>query len=131
MRVLFCKFCEYVTQLGNGRQCLIGIFENVATDRFPFEHPPFYLAVQLEFDADEGNTEFQVRADLIDEDGKVHFRLLGQERVYQDPLGGPTKLVIVFVINSLVIEHPGMYRLDLWGNEKLLCEERLPIILGL
>jgi len=130
MRVLFCKFCEYVTQLGNGRQCLIGIFENIVADQFPFEHPSFFLAVQLEFDPYEGDSEFQVRADLIDEDGKVLFRLLGQERIFRDPSGGPTKMVIVFGINSLVFDRPGMYRLDLWGNEKLLCEERMPVIAG-
>ena len=88
MRLLLSKFCEYATQLQNGRHTMVGIFDNIVVPEFPVDHPPFFLCLQFEFDPNEGDQEMTVLAVLIDEDGKQMMDVTAQGKVPRDPRGG-------------------------------------------
>ncbi len=53
MRVLLCKFCEYVCKLENGRHNLVGVFDDIRSPSFPIDHPAFFLTYQLVFDRED------------------------------------------------------------------------------
>ncbi len=128
MRLLFCKACEYATQLENGRHCLIGMFENISCPYFPVTHPPFFLCLQVEFELLDLVEKFDITAHLIDEDGQpvADFSAAGEVPPYQ---GGVTRLHMVFHIMPIEFQKPGDYRIDVTLNDKKIGEERLPVIL--
>lgn len=130
MNLLLCKFCEYSTQLHSGRHSMIGMFENIVLPFFPFEHPPCFLCIQFEFDPDEAETNLDVEAVLIDEDGRSLMNLAASGTVPRDTQGGPTRLFIQFVVPPIRFERPGMYRVDILANGSKMGEERLPVLKG-
>lgn len=128
MRLLLSKFCEYATQLQNGRHTMVGIFDNIVVPEFPVDHPPFFLCLQMEFDANEADEEMAVVAVLIDEDGKQLMDVMASGKVPRDPHGGATRLFIQFLMPPMRLERPGDYRLDVLYNQQKIGEERLPVI---
>lgn len=128
MRLLLSKFCEYATQLQNGRHTMVGIFDNIVVPKFPVDHPPFFLCIQMEFDPNEGNQDMTVVAVLIDEDGKQIMDVTASGKVPRDPRGGSTRLFIQFLMPPMRFEKPGDYRLDVLFNDQKVGEERLPVI---
>src|ERR1044072_6774522 len=74
MRVLLCKFCEYVCKLENGRHNLVGVFDDARAPAFPVAHPAFFLTFQLEFDREEMGNKLEVSARVLDPDNKELLR---------------------------------------------------------
>lgn len=130
MRLLLSKFCEYATQLQNGRHTMVGIFDNIVVPEFPIDHPPFYLCIQLEFDPNEGEKDMEVLAILIDEDGDQLMDVTASGKVPRDPNGGATRLFIQFLMPPIRFERAGDYRLDVMFDKVKIGEERLPVILA-
>lgn len=129
MRVTLCKFCEYSCQLANGRHSLIGVFDSFVLPQVPFDHPPFYLSVQVEFEPIEANKALDLVCALIDEDGKELFNVHATGQIPPSQEGHPVKIFIEFMIPGLRFEKPGDYRLDLSMGAQKVAEERLPALL--
>lgn len=127
MRLLLCKFCEYAVQNANGRQSLIGLFDNVVAPFFPFEHPPFFLCTQVEFDPGEAGLEFEIVATLIDEDGHPVAELRTDGQVPEAGIG-IVRLFTQFLMPPVTFQVPGFYRLDVSCNGDRIGEERLPVL---
>lgn len=128
MRVTLCKFCEYCCQLQNGRHSLIGIFDSFVVPELPFDHPPMFLAVQMEFEPIEGGQPMEFLSALIDEDGREVFSVNTGGQIPPNQGGNPIKLQIEYFIPSLRLERKGDYRLDLTLNGQKVAEERLPVL---
>lgn len=128
MRLLLSKFCEYATQLANGRHTMVGVFDNIVAQSFPLDHPPFFLCLQMEFDPNEADQDMRVVAVLIDEDGRQIMDVTAEGRVPRDPRGGSTRLFIQFFMPPMRFDGPGDYRLDVLFNDVKVGEERLPVL---
>jgi hypothetical protein len=74
MRVLLCKFCEYVCKLENGRHNLVGIFDDIRSNSFPVDQPAFYLAYQLEFDKEDMGSKLDIAVKFVTPDNKEILR---------------------------------------------------------
>src|SRR5438045_4195423 len=74
MRVLLCKFCEYVCKLENGRHNLVGIFDDIRSNAFPVDHPPFFLAFQIEFEKEDMGGNLDIVTKFVDADNGEIFR---------------------------------------------------------
>jgi hypothetical protein len=129
MKVLLVKACEYATQQANGRQTLVGIFDNIVTPVIPLDHPPFFVCVQLEFEADEADNPFGMTVLLIDDDGTKIVELPVHGQVPRDPAGGVSRLYASFHVPGVRISKQGEYRLDVMINGRKHAEERIPVLL--
>lgn len=129
MRLLLFKACEYVTILHNGRQTLVGMFENIVLPTVPIEHPPFFLCIQLEFDQEDMEQQLQIEAVLIDQDGRTMMDFSAAGAAPHDPRG-PARLFLQFLVPPLRFESVGDYRFDLLCNGRKIAEERIPVLLA-
>jgi hypothetical protein len=130
MRLLLSKACEYAAQQANGRNTMIGIFENIVVPHLPIDHPPFYLCVQLEFDPNEADQPLDLSVRLIDEDGRTVMDFNANGAIPRDETGGSTRLFIQFFVPSIRFEHAGFYRFDVTANGHAIGEERLPVLIA-
>lgn len=128
MRVTLLKLCEYALMGANGRLSVIGMFDNIRSDRFPFEHPPFFVVVELELEAHEKHGELALELVFIDEDGRALLNLPSPpHRLPENETPGPMRLKTMTAIGSVRFETPGSYRLDLIVKGEKLGEERVPV----
>lgn len=128
MKLLFCKACEYAATLQNGRQTMVGLFENIVAPSFPLDHPPFFLCVQVEFEPVEAEQIMELTAKLIDQDGHKVVDFNAQGPVPRDPGGGQTRLFLIFMVPPIRFETPGQYRFDITMHGNKIGEELLPVL---
>lgn len=128
MKLLLAKLCEYACKLENQRHCMVGIFDDIRLPALPIDHPAFFICVQVEFDADEAGTEWNMEAIFLDPDGRQQFKaeLRGQvPPVDQNAI--PVKLFAIVGAPPFRIESGGDYRLDVLVNGRVIGEERVPV----
>lgn len=129
MRLLLAKACEYSAQLVNGRQSMVGLFENIVAPHMPVDHPAFYFCVQLEFDPMDNDDQMDLKVILIDEDGKPVVDFAAQGVPPKDPNGGMTRLFVQFHNPAIRFEKVGEYRFDVLYNGRKIGEERVPVLI--
>ncbi len=128
MRVLLVKACEYTAPLANGRQCMMGIFDNIVAPFMPINHPPFCICLQIEFEQSDPEQDHAVTSRLIDPDGKALFEFPLNVKNVLDPHGGDTRVFISINVPELRLEAAGDHRIDVLVNGQKLGEERIPVI---
>src|SRR5437870_2453967 len=110
MRVLLCKFCEYVCKLENGRHNLVGIFDDIRSNAFPVDHPTFFLTFQLEFEREDMGTELDVVAKFV---GPDNAEILRSDIKGEVPSSNELEHVRMFFyspIQPVRLQGPGNYR---------------------
>lgn len=130
MRVLLVKACEYTAPLASGRQCMIGIFDNIVAPFVPIEHPPFCICMQIEFEQSDSDQEHTVTCRLINPDGKILFEFPLNVKNVHDPHGGDTRVFISINVPGLRLDNVGDHRIDVMVNSQKLGEERIPVIVA-
>lgn len=130
MRVLLVKACEYTAPLASGRQCMMGIFDNIVAPFVPIDHPPFCICLQLEFEQADPEQEHHVACRLIDPDGKPLFDFPLNVRNVPDPHGGDTRIFISINVPGLRLDTPGDHRIDILVDGQKLGEEKVPVIVA-
>lgn len=126
--MLLAKACEYATVQQSGRQSIIGMFENIASHDFPFEHPPLFFCIQMEFEPLDQGQPLELKVILIDEDGKGVFEAKAGTEIPREEQLGVSRLYVQFMIPPIRFEKPGQYRFDIYANEEKVGEERLPVL---
>ncbi len=128
MRLLLAKACEYATTQQSGRQTMIGMFENIASNEFPFEHPPLFFCLQMEFEPLDQGRPLQLQVILIDEDGKTIYEAKAGTEIPREEQLGVSRLYVQFMVPPIRFEKPGQYRFDISANGEKVGEERLPVL---
>jgi hypothetical protein len=107
---------------------MVGIFDDIRVPQIPIDHPAFYICVQVEFDPDEGGTDWKLEAIFVDPDGRQQFRaeLKGTVSV-RDDTAIPVKLFAMIGAPPFRIQMSGDYRLDVIVNGKVIGDERVPV----
>ena len=129
MRLLLSKFCEYACKLENGRHSMVGIFDDIRVPEIPIDHPPFFLCLQLEYEAMETGRDLQLEAVFVDEDGAEIFRTSVEGPIPREPGPGTVKVFVQIGIQPFRFERAGTYRLDVFAENRKIGEERVPVLL--
>lgn len=128
MKLLLAKLCEYACKLENQRHSMLGIFDDIRVPSLPIDHPPFYICVQVEFDADEAGQALRIEAIFVDPDGKQIFRADLNGNAPEPQVGAhPIKLFAQINVPAVRLEVAGDYRLDVILNGRIVGEERVPV----
>lgn len=128
MKVILLKACEYSAPMGNGRQTLVGIFDNIVVHYVPIDHPPFSLCAQVEFDQADSESHHQVFCRLIDPDAQTLFDVSLDVANPRDPNGGSTRVFISINVPGLRLEKLGDHRIEIQVDGQKLGEETIPVL---
>ncbi len=129
MRVLLCKLCEYVCKLENGRHNLVGIFDDVRTDKLPIEHPPFFIACHIEFEGDDIGRQIQLSVRLVGPDNR---EVLKSELNAQVPhqVGSDTVRFFFYApIQGVTLSQTGVHRIMVSVQGDILHSETIPVFI--
>ena len=127
MRVLLCKFCEYVCKLENGRHNLVGVFDDVRAHSFPLDHPTFYLAYQLEFDREDMGTKLEVVAKFVGPDNAEILRSDLKGEVPANPDLEHVRMFCFAPVQTVRFPAPGNYRIVVTSLGDIVHIEHLPV----
>lgn len=128
MKLLLAKLCEYACKLENQRHSMVGIFDDIRVPNLPIDHPPFFVCVQVEFDADESGNDWNLEAVFLDPDGKQQFRAdLHGTVPTTDHSAIPVKLFAMIGAPPFRLSQTGDFRLDVLMNGRVIGEERIPV----
>ena len=107
-----------IREAGTNKLSLIGTFNGVFSNTFPCTHPS--LSVYLAITEGRGKVPCILRMTSLDEN-KTIFELPGQIE-----FGGPTSVgELVFQLQSVRFEHPGVYAIEFWANGDLLGSRKV------
>ena len=97
---------------------LIGTFNGVFASNFPCTHPT--LSVYIAITEGRGKVPCKLRMTCLSTD-KVVFELPGQIE-----FGGPTSVgELVFQLQQIRFEQPGVYAIEFWADGELLGSRKL------
>src|SRR5207248_2495088 len=103
------KFCEYATKQENGRQSMLGIFDDIRVPQMPIDHPPFFLCCQIEFQKEETGVKHRVEFRLLDPEGGVGMQIEAPVEIPKEPNDFDPRLFIVVGISGIRMQKQGTY----------------------
>lgn len=129
MRVLLCKFCEYVCKLENGRHNLVGVFDDIRSNAFPVDHPTFFLTYQLEFDAEDMGEKLDVVVKFVGPDNNEILRSDLKGEVPRSTDVDHVRMFFFSPIQPMKLAKPGNYRIVITNQGDIIHIENLPVYL--
>ncbi len=127
MRVLLCKFCEYVCKLENGRHNLVGVFDDIRSNAFPVDHPAFFLTYQLEFDKEDMGSKLEVVAKFVGPDNNEILRSDLKGDVPTNTELDQVRMFFFAPVQPVRLLKPGNYRIVITNLGDIIHIENLPV----
>lgn len=117
VRMAFLADAANVTD--SGKLNVLGIFNNVYAETFPYQHPHMQCVVQFEAGAAEFGKTKEIEISLVTSDGKVVGTMKGQVQVPKPEAGSRASVELVLGLNNVPFESPGAYEFSvLVGGEQ-------------
>jgi hypothetical protein len=119
MEVQIATLCDAATDY-NGKLCVLGTFDTILSQHFPFFQPQCSIALRLLFRADDEGT-LALKISLVNEDGQPLVAPIetNMEVTLPDEASFMTRN-IVFNLQHLKFERPGNYSADVTINGRPL-----------
>jgi hypothetical protein len=115
MEVQIAALCDSAADY-NGKLCIMGTFDTILAQNFPFLHPQCSIALRLLFRDDDAGV-FPVRLNIVNEDGKSVVPPIETRMEIVIPNDGVFfTRNIVFNMQHVKFEVPGMYSVDVTIN---------------
>jgi hypothetical protein len=118
MRLTLGLVAEGANTTGDGKLNILGEFNVILSNQFPFTHPSLALVFRLEADGSEPDEHsFHIR--LLDDDNNL-VRLVGDGRITLAPSGYegvPRRIQGVIPIRMATFDTPGTYTFDILVDE--------------
>lgn len=106
--VLFTT-AEYASISNDGKLSINGIFDSIHSSSFPASSPRMYLVTQFKAEPSEYGRIFEVRFQLLNEDGELMIDLNGAGEVPESEYGLSVLMNQVVTMNNVAFEKPGQY----------------------
>lgn len=128
MRVLLLKLTEYVTKLENGRNTLVGIFDDIRAAELPIEHPPFFVCAQIALEPRDFGKTHHLRFQLNAPDNSSVFDIeapltLPNTIDHPDP-----KIFISVNVAGARMSKEGIYKLQAILEGHPLFTDTMPVV---
>lgn len=110
MKVILACVADYALVDSMGKLSVMGIFDNINSQKFPTTHPKMVLAVRMMVEHEDGGKKHEVRIRLLDEDGQMAAEIKGQlEASKEIPPGQFGVQNAVFDLVGVQFRKPGRY----------------------
>jgi hypothetical protein len=129
MTVQIAALCDSAADY-NGKLCLMGTFDTIVARQFPTTHPYCSLALRIVFSTEEEG-QHGMKVSLIDEDGKSLLPKIEPTVNIRMPANMFFATVnLVFNLAGLKFEKPGLYRIDVSMDDKIIAGIPLQVLQG-
>lgn len=117
MEVQIAALCDSAADY-NGKLCIMGTFDTILAQNFPFLHPQCSIALRLLF-RDDDSGAFPVKINIVNEDGQALVPPIETRLDIAIPDDGVffTRNVVCN-LQHLKFERPGFYSIDVTINGK-------------
>ncbi|HYF51090.1 MAG TPA: hypothetical protein VEJ63_16875 [Planctomycetota bacterium] len=118
--ILALVLCDQIIrEVGTNKLSLIGTFNGIYAASFPINHPSLWVYIAIT----EGRGTVPCKLRMVSMDNSVVFDLPGQIE-----FGGPATVgELVFQLQQLRFENPGVYSIEFWAGDDLLASRRVNV----
>lgn len=117
VRMAFLADAANVTD--SGKLNVLGIFNRVFSDTFPYQHPHMQCVVRFEASAAEFGKTKEIEISLVNSDGKMVGTMKGKAQVPKPEAGSRASVELILGLNNVPFESPGDYEFSvLVGGEQ-------------
>lgn len=121
MDVTLALLADHANTSENGKLNVLGMFNQVYSDSFPYQHPLMFCIVQLTAKPSEFGKKKQIEVVLLDPDGKTLGTIKGEATVPKPNVPGKRAQVeIIIRLLNVPFQSPGDYAFSILvgGDEK-------------
>ena len=99
-----------------GKLNVLGVFDVIHSDKFPYAMPQFYVVVRLTAGPAEFGSKKAIELVLLDPDGKVLGRIPGKANVPTPDAGGRANMEVILRMVGVPFPKPGSYAIAVLVN---------------
>ncbi len=120
MECTLALLADYANREEGGKLNVMGIFDVVRSDKFPYALPQLFVVVRLSAGPAEYGTTKNVELVLLNPDGKTIGKIPARGKVPTPDGGGRANMEIVLRLVGVPFETPGRYAISVLvgGEEK-------------
>lgn len=126
MQITLAAIADFASVSVGDKLNVMGVFDTIQAPQFPAVHPQLFLAIRLQFEYEDRNSDVSLQIRLENEDGKVIVRATPKGRIGPVQAGETGNINLVLGLANLKFDGPGRYSVvvSLAGAEDDL---RLPL----
>jgi hypothetical protein len=109
MEVTLALLADAANVTESGKLNVLGAFDTVFSDQFPYQHPQMYCVVRLSAGPAEFGKEKKLEISVVDPDGKVLGMLRGTATVPDPGSGRRASVEIMLRMGNVPFKEPGDY----------------------
>ncbi|HEY4484970.1 MAG TPA: hypothetical protein VI702_01410 [Nitrospiria bacterium] len=128
MKITLAVLADYANITREGKLNIMGIFDAIHAQGFPFTHPLMQLVLRFEAGVSDEAIPRKAEVRLMDADGKRLFVLEGNLTPGQARPGEPIRSDQIISISMLKFEHPGDYEFKVLINDSIKAEVPLKVV---
>ena len=130
VQLLIAAIADHANLELHGKLNLLGVFDNINSQRFPARHPQLCVVLRVLYEYDDvrlPERRFDVK--LLDQDGQESVRATGEIQLEPIPAGGHRAVNHILWFNDLVFSRPNefVFVID-WNGQEV---RRLPLTVRL
>ncbi|HRJ27402.1 MAG TPA: hypothetical protein PLO61_07835 [Fimbriimonadaceae bacterium] len=123
MKITLCRFCDTYLQTSDNKNCMIGLFDSIGSQSFPFKQDTFHLCFEMEFEVQEANKEVELVVRMTSESSKELFAVNAKFTVPDVQRHSRSRIFQNFKVQNLEFTEPGVHKVEFQINGKLVHEE--------
>lgn len=128
MNVKLAVLADYANVSKEGKLNIMGIFDVIHAQQFPYTHPQMQFVMNLEATLAEAGKTKKVEVHLMDGDGKKLFVVNGDLALGQARPGEPFRTSSILTINLLKLDQPGDYVFNVLINDEHKARVPLKVV---
>lgn len=120
MEVTLAFLADAANVAEGGKLNVLGMFNSLFSDEFPYQHPQMFCIVRFTAGASEFGKEKEIEISLVNPDGKVIGTMKGKAAVPKPPGGKRANVELILGLQNVPFEHPGDYEFSILvgGDQK-------------
>lgn len=109
MQITIAAIVDFASVSKGEKLNLLGVFDRITSQSFPFHHPHVVLAARFQFEYEDGNKKHHVSTVLQDEDGKKIVDGGGEIGIGKIPPGDSSSKNLIINLHNIQFDAPGNY----------------------
>lgn len=121
MEISLALVADAANREESGKLNVLGVFDQVYSDKFPYRHPEMFVVVRFTANPSEFGKKKEIEVCLLDPDGNVvGARLTAKGQVPVPEAGGRASIEMLLRMVNVPFERPGRYAVSILvaGEEK-------------
>ncbi len=125
VKLNFLHICDYASFDQVGKLNILGIFENINSIKFPYQHPQFFVVANISIPTSE---EYECVLRITNpENVEISKFTLPKVKVNVNKGQSETNIGIVGQFNGIKFDNPGQYKIEVLVNSDLIDSKEIKV----